>query len=403
MAHASEEAVAGDRVRVLQVLQHAALGGGTLLAMALAERLDPARYEVAIAAGCDLTPEGSLLEEMRAGGLRVFALEHMTRAVKPVRDVRAVWELGGLLASWRPEIVHTHGSKAKLLLPVAAQIGPAPVRIAHLHGWEWQPARGALEATAFTVAARLVAPTYHAMIATSHATRRQGLTRGVGHATQYEVVHPSIAPEEFAPARRAAIRREVRRDLGLADDAFVVGSVLRLAPQKAPEVLVRAAAAIASAQPHVRWVIVGGGPLEARVRGLVDALGLGEPALLVGPRRDVPRLLQAFDAFALSSAWEPFGLVYLEAAAAGLPVVGTRVDGAPEAVADGVNGVLVPPGRPDLLAQAIARLVNNPDLARAMGAAGVEHARQFTHERFVAEIGAIYERLLARQREGAQR
>ena len=403
MTRESEEAVAADRVRVLQVLQHAALGGGTLVAMTLAERLDPARYEVVIATGSDAAPEGNLLEEMRSRGLQVLALEHMGRALSPLRDARAAWELAAVLASRRPEIVHTHGSKPKLLLPLAAQIGPAPLRIAHLHGWEWQPARNALEAAAFTVETRLVAEAYHAMIATSHATRRQGLDRGVGHAAQYEVVHPSIDPGEFSPPERAAIRREVREELGLAGDAFVVASVLRLAPQKAPEVLIRAAAAVAPARPRVRWLLVGGGPLEPQVRRLVDGLGLSERVRLLGPRRDVPRLLQACDAFALSSAWEPFGIACLEAAAAGLPVVGTGVDGVPEAVADGVTGILVPPGRADLLAGAVIRLASDPGLARAMGAAGVAHARAFGHERLVRGVSAIYERLLAEGRERAQR
>lgn len=391
-----------DRVRVLQVLQHAALGGGTLVAMTLAERLDRDRYDVTIATGRDAGTEGSLLDEMRARGLRVVTLQHMSRAPGPKRDARAAWELGRLLASQRPEIVHTHGSKPKLLLPVAAQIGPAPIRIAHLHGWEWQPARHALEAAAFTAEARLVAEAYHAMIATSHATRQDGLDRGVGHPAQYEVVHPSIDPVQFAPRGHAALRRQVRDELGLARDAFVVASVLRLVPQKAPEVLIRAAV-MAAARPDIRWLVVGGGPLEPQVRELIDGLGLSERVRLLGPRRDVPRLLQACDAFALSSAWEPFGLVYLEAAAAGLPVVGTRVDGTPEAVADGETGILVPPGRPDLLAAAIMRIASDHGLARAMGAAGVAHVQRFEHDRFVREVAAIYDRLLAERRRGAQR
>ncbi len=385
-----------DRVRVLQLVQHAALGGGTLMAMVLAERLNPERYEVAMAVGPEAGGEGSLLEEMRARGIEVITIPHLCRRPDPLRDARAVWELAHVLTDRRPDIVHTHGSKPKLLLPPAARIAPVPVKVAHIWGWEWQPAKHAVERELFTMESRLVAHAYDALIACSAAMRREGLARGVGGPERYEVVLPSVDLTRFTPDGREEDRHAVRAELGIDDGAFVVASVTRLARQKAPLVLVAAAAAVSAAAPHVQWIIVGGGPLENAVRALVRELGLEDRVHLLGPRRDVPRLLRACDAFALSSSWEPFGIVYLEAAAVGLPVVGTAVDGAPEAVIDGETGILVEPGRPAKLAAAIMRLVADPELARRMGEAGMRRARQFGHERFVAGVEAVYERLLAR-------
>lgn len=390
--------MAHKRVRVLQVVQHSALGGATLMAMELARRLDPARWEVALAVGLDAGPEGSLLEEMRADGLQVIAVPDLCRRPNPQRDLRATLQLAHALRTWRPTIVHTHGSKPRFLLPAAAQLTPVPARVAHIWGWEWQPARTPAERLAYTLGAGLVCDAYDALIACSEAMRTQGLERGVGQPEQYDVVPPSVDLERFAPQGRDADRREVRAELGLADGEFVVASVLRLARQKAPELLVRAAALTTALPDPPRWLLIGGGADEARVRELITRLDLTRYVRLLGPRRDVPRLLRACDAFALVSAWEPFGIVYLEAAAVGLPTVGAAVDGVPEAIADGVTGILVPPGRPLELAAAVARLATDRDLARRMGAAGIEHARRFTPERFVGGVEAVYDRVLASPR-----
>ncbi len=165
----------------------------------------------------------------------------------------------------------------------------------------------------------------------------------------------------------------------------------------APLDLVRAAALVIAERPDARFLVVGGGPLERAVRAEVAAHGLEGKVLLLGPRRDVPTVLKASDLFALSSAWEPFGIVYLEAAAVGLPSVGTRVDGVPEAVEDGATGLLVEPGDPGALAQAILSLTDDPDLARRLAQAGTRRAQAFGSERFVAAVDNLYQRLVARR------
>ncbi|MGC9320166.1 MAG: glycosyltransferase [Armatimonadota bacterium] len=421
------------RVRVMQVIQHLSLGGATLMAMTLAERLDPARYSVVLAAGPGAGAEGSLADEVRHRGIELLPIPHLGRTISPLRDLQATWELAELMCAHRPQIVHTHGSKPKLLLPLAAQIAPVPVAVAHLWGWEWHPARTTTSASIvrapnaaapvslnagerpkaqggrrndgsitaggasllLALEARLITEWYDALIACSAAIRDEGLAHGVGSPGMYEVIWPSIDPDRFRPGD-ARSRHLVRRELRLPRDAVVVGSVMRLAPQKDPETLIRAAALVAPFRPHVHWLIVGGGPLEHRVRERVDRLNLADRVRLVGPRRDVPRLLRACDLFAMSSAWEPFGIASLEASAMGLPVVGTRVNGAPEAVIDGETGLLVPPGRYAALAAAVTRLADDPALLRRMGEAGRRHALQFTHERFVGAVEALYERLLCR-------
>jgi glycosyltransferase involved in cell wall biosynthesis len=125
----------------------------------------------------------------------------------------------------------------------------------------------------------------------------------------------------------------------------------------------------------------------------VAAYGIAEQTILTGLRRDVPELLATFDLFALSSLWEGLPRVLPQAMATGLPIVCTQVDGSAEAVSDGVNGFLTPPGQPQLLAARIIQLLDDVQLRTRLGRVGLERAPEFGAERMVAAIDALYREL----------
>jgi glycosyltransferase involved in cell wall biosynthesis len=173
-----------------------------------------------------------------------------------------------------------------------------------------------------------------------------------------------------------------------------VGTVTRLSPQKAPLDFVAAAAHVTAQRPDVHFVIVGDGPLRAEVETEIAALGITERIHLTGIRRDVPDLMHSFNVFALTSLWEGLPRVLPQAMAAGLPIVATAVDGNAEAVTDGVNGFLTPPGDPQAMASALLRLLENPALAAQMGEVGRIRAADFSAHKMVSDIAALYEALL---------
>jgi len=384
-----------ETIRVIQLVQHVALGGATLVAMALAEGLDPDRFEVTLAAGEGAGPEGNLLEEMRSRGIRVVTVPHLQRNPHPLQDARAVMALRDLLRDETPYIVNVHGSKTRLLLPLAAHFAPACIRVAHIAGWEWQAASSPLADVVLDEAARLGAGSWDAFIACSHATRDQGLARGIGSPEKHHPIWPPVDLDEFRPDRDPDERARVRAELGLRDDDFVIVSALRLARQKAPLDLLRMTRLVADRRPDARLLMIGGGPMEDEVRREIARLGLEGVVIMAGVRRDVPRLMRAANVFALLPAWEPFGMVFAEAGAVGLPTVGARVDGVPEAVADGESGLLVEPGDVAAAADAVLRIGDDAELATRLGEAGIRHAQRFGVERFVAETAQVYERLLA--------
>ena len=200
-----------------------------------------------------------------------------------------------------------------------------------------------------------------------------------------EVAPPAVP----AAAARAALGLD-----GDVDGALVVGTVGNFTAKKDQATLVRAVGRV----PGARLVLVGSGPLEHDLRVLVAHDGLAERVTFAGSRGDVADLLPAFDVFALSSRYEGLPIALLEAMAAGRPCVATRVGGIPEVVTDGVDGVLVPPGDPDALADALSALAADPDRRAALGSAAVTRAGDFRLDVAVERIAAVYDRVTGRTR-----
>jgi len=232
-----------------------------------------------------------------------------------------------------------------------------------------------------------------ALVVVAAADIRKGLDAGVGRPGQYCIIRSAIPLEIFTP--RPDDRRAVRRELGLPDDAPVVGNVGRFSAQKNPLEWVHVAAIIAGAAPQARFLLVGDGPLRPEVQALLEQTGLAGQVVLPGLRRDVARMLAAMDVFLLTSLWEGLPRVIPQALATGLPVVATRADGSAEAVEPGVTGYLCAPGDLECLAQRVLDLLAAPDLRAALGANGRRTAQQeFDLNAMIAKIDALYTRLL---------
>ncbi|MBI3076986.1 MAG: glycosyltransferase, partial [Deltaproteobacteria bacterium] len=185
----------------------------------------------------------------------------------------------------------------------------------------------------------------------------------------------------------------VRAELGVGPAAPLVGMIACLKPQKDPLAFVEVARRIAERLPRARFVLAGDGRLRPAVEAAVARAGLGARLRLLGWRRDVPRLLRALDLFVLTSRWEGLPLTYLEAMATGVPIVGTAVDGAPEAVHHGEQGLLCRPGDLDAMAAGAVEILQTPALAREMAARGMARAREFDRWKMLGAHEALYLRL----------
>jgi glycosyltransferase involved in cell wall biosynthesis len=365
------------RPRVLLLITLAEVGGAQAYVASLLPAL-AGRFEVVVAAH----GPGPLRAAAAAAGVRFVGLEHVRRPINPWRDVAGFVELVRLLRRERPDILHASSSKAGALGRLAAFAARVPIRIFTVHGWAFAACSGPASSL-YRWADRLVRPVTTVTICVSENERAAGIRAGACSAERTVVIRNAVSL-----GGRPRARHGTTRPLLIA-----VGRL------KAPKDFLTLVRAFALLPPHsFEALIVGDGPDRGTLEREVRRLGLENRVRLVGERHDVPDLLAAADVFVLSSVSEGLPVSVLEAMAAELPVVASRVGGLPELVLDGLTGLLVEPRNAAKLADALGLLVADPRLRRRLGAAGLKYAEShFDPQSFARAHVDVYADELARR------
>jgi glycosyltransferase involved in cell wall biosynthesis len=304
---------------------------------------------------------------------------------RPGVDPVLVVRLARWLRSHGVQLVHTHNRMALIYGAPAGRLAGAAV----VHTKHGNNPRGGTRLIAGNLAGRLV----HAFVAVSEETAAFARRRHEVDERRLRVITNGIELSRFHPA--PAGRARVRAELGIADDAWVVGTVGRIAAEKNHARLLRAVAPLLG--PAARLIVAGDGPLLPPLRELAASLGIAPSTHLLGVRRDVPDVLNALDVFAMSSDTEGLPLVVLEAMATGLPVVSTAVGGIANVVDEGDTGFLVPAADEAALRDRIARLQDDRAASRAMGdRARANAVTRYSAERMQRDYLELYARVLSR-------
>ena len=309
---------------------------------------------------CCLQRKGNLAPEVEALGLPVFELGYRRR-----RALSTIWALRCLLRDHRVRVIHTHLYECGVIGRIAAWLAGTPVRITHEHG------KTAWKKWYHRWFERLAVRGTDLRIAVSEDIRDLRLAQEHTPPDKIAVVGNAVEPSSFDLPEAA--RARMRGNLGLGSQVLV-GTVGRLVEAKAYDVLLRAAARVCAANPDVRFVVAGGGHLETDLLKLRDSLGLAERAAFLGTRDDIPEILAAVDIYVITSVREGLPVTLIEAMMAAKPIVSTSVGGIPEVLEDGSDGVLVPPGDEQALAEAILALAADRDRRRALGLKAREKA-----------------------------
>ena len=290
------------------------------------------------------------------------------------------------------DIVHSHLLKADMAVAACAFSARSRARlVSSKHNDEQVLRRGLVSRIHGWLGnrpARTIALSEHVLnfVAEHGRVRREKLVR----------VYYGLDPRPFAAAREQG--RGARAQFGFGEEDVLFVCVARFAPQKAHAVLLEAFARARAAEPRLALLLVGDDPYGTRrqeAEALARTLGLGPRCVFAGIRRDVPAILAACDGFVMASLWEGLGLVFLEAMAARLPVLATRVSAVPEVVEHERTGLLVPPSDAEALSQALVRLARAPAQRAQMGAAGSERVRDsFGLDRMVEETLTVYRSIL---------
>lgn len=386
-----------EPTRVLHIITRMIVGGAQENTLLSVEGLDSLpEYEVTLASGVDNGPEGDLLARARET-TRLIVVEELGRSINPLSDIKAFWKLYRLIRKGRYHIVHTHSSKAGVLGRIAAKLAGTPLIVHTLHSLVFHDYQPWVVNRLWRGMKKICAPMTDHFISVSAIISRKAIAAGIDEPGKFSTIYSGMELDWFLKADVDPVA--VRREFGIPEGAPVVGKIARLFPLKGHDQLLDAAPSIVERHPNVRFLLIGDGVLYERLRERAAGAGILDNFVFAGliDRERIPEVLSAMDVLVHTSLREGLARALPQALAMGKPCVSFDIDGAPEVVIEGETGYIVRPGDAGGLADAISRLLADPELRARMGEAGRRRVDPaFRAETMVEEISAVYRMLIDR-------
>lgn len=391
---------ANSPMRVLHIITRMIIGGAQ--ENTLYNCLDLVQQhgdEVLLLTGPETGPEGSLLEQGRAGGLAHGQVDSLRRAIHPTRDLQAFRDLKKAITQFQPDVVHTHSAKAGFVGRAAACSAKVPVVIHTVHGAPFHPYQSAAARQSFIQLERWAARRCHHLISVADAMTELMVQARVAGREKFSTIYSGMDVEPFRSSGQ--FREQARAALGFEKEHIVFGKIARLFHLKGHEYLIEAAAQAVRQNPNCRFLLVGDGLLRQRLTAQIDSLGLGKHFVFTGlvPPEEIPYYLSSMDCLVHTSLREGLARTLPQALIAGKPVISYDVDGAREVAINGQTGYLLPPQCIDELAGAILELAGDPAQRKKLGAAGAgQFTEQFRHQHMTDQIRLLYTQFLDKSR-----
>lgn len=355
------------------------LSGKTKALVDLALGMDRARYEPCVV--CFDIEDSPLASLLRAGSVPLLEVSIQDRL-----SFGNLWRMVRVIRKLRPDIVHCYNPRAMLYGGLAARFVGIKAVIGSLSAFACMvpDRRYAFLPQKLITASRKnrLRNRFVAMLVRRIAVVSQKLGEGFCSFNRISLSRLRLVPygvrtgEPAGSGTRESSRLSIRASLGLAPGDIVVGSVGRLVEQKDYPTQFRGFAAAWRAEPRLRMILVGDGPLRAELESLAQSLGIAERVSMLGYRSDVAKLFHAMDIFALASKFEPFGIAILEAKANGVPILSSAVNEIPDILSQGKCGKLFEASSAEGFANALLDLIRDPPGTRAMAAAAYREAEE---------------------------
>lgn len=355
---------------------------------------------VTLITGPGLGPEGSLEERAFRSGADVRLLPQFRRNLHPWRDWQSYRAIRRLLHELRPDLVHTHASKAGILGRWAA--GALGIPAVHtIHGASFHYGQSKVAYRLYQELERHAARSTDRFISVADAMTDQYVAAGIAPRDRFVTISSGFRVEPLLTPPRDP--QQLRRELGIAPGDVVIGKVARLFHLKGHEFVIAAARPLLERFPNIRFLFVGDGLLRAQYEQQLREQGIHDRFIFTGlvPPTQVPELIHAMDIVVHTSLWEGLARVLPQGLIAGKPVVSFAIDGAREVVIPGETGVLVPPQSVEGLVAALSQLVADEPLRQTMGASGrARFTEQFRHQTMTRRIREVYTDVLSRRSHG---
>ncbi len=368
-------------MKIVHIITRLIVGGAQENTLLSCEGQHARGHDVTLITGPEMGPEGSLMERARSTGYRVIELDDMRRAVMPIRDFRSFRTLIKTLRELKPDIVHTHSSKAGIIGRWAAYQAGVPVIIHTIHGLAFTASTNKAVNYFYRLAEKVTAPISSRIVCVADAMAEQSLAVDIGKRSQYITVYSGM---ETAPFLSPPVSREqVRASLNIAPDEVIVGTIARLFYMKGHEDLIAIAPELCRQFPKLRFMWVGDGLLREQYLRQIRELGLEDRFVLTGlvPPSRIPELVNAMDILVHPSRREGLARALAQGSLAGKPVITYDIDGNREALIPNRTGYLVNPFDVEGVKRALTDLLGSEVKRIRMGAEG----QRFVLERFGAD------------------
>ncbi|MBI5195840.1 MAG: glycosyltransferase family 4 protein [Nitrospirae bacterium] len=370
-------------IKIIRIIARLNIGGPAIHTILLSSELDKLGYKTILVKGTEGPREGSMTDLAESKGIKPVVIPELGREIGLKNDLIAFYKLYKLIKKEKPDIVHTHTAKAGTLGRQAAWLARVPVIIHTFHGHVLTGYFGKLKSWIFIQMEKGLANISTRIITLSEELKRELMGMGIGSAEKFETIPLGLKLAPFFDL--AKYRGEFRTEIGVSLDTLLIGIVGRLVPIKGHRQFLEGAKIITDRMKHagvtfyedllkkatdVKFVIVGDGELREELEEYAKKLGIADKVIFTGFRRDLQRIYADLDIVALTSFNEGTPVSIIEAMVGDKPVVAANVGGVSSLVKDGVTGFLVPPGRADLFADALIKLLSDALLRKKMGEAG---------------------------------
>ncbi len=392
------------KTKIVHIITRLDKGGSAETTLQVASLLNREKYEVFLAHGLSLESNMSVTEQnvleqdillAEKEGVRVFSIPSLVRRLSLKNDFLAFISIYRLIKRIKPDIVHTHTSKAGALGRLAAFLVKVPIIIHTPHGHVFHSYYGRIMTRLIVFVERILSLMTDKITALTNRERVEHLEQRIASFDKYVIIHSGIMLQKLMNMN---IDVEAgRREFDIPQDSTVLGVVGRLVSIKGHKYLVAAAEKIVKEFGNTFFVFVGDGNLESRLERQAESLGIRENIIFTGWRKDAVKIIALFDILVVPSLNEGMGKMLIEGMSLGKPVVASRVGGIIDLVKDGDDGILVPPKDSEALEGAILKLIRNKNLAKEMGRNGKAKVYpEYDTFVMVKQIEELYEELLSK-------
>lgn len=342
-------------------------------------------YEIFIAVGPTLNPPIDIKAFSVKSGIPLFYIKSLRRDSHPFWDCLAFFEILKVINEIKPDVLHTHTSKAGFIGRIAGRIAGVKVAIHMAHGHVFYGYFNNITSRIYVYLEKIAAKFTDKILTLTEIEKGEYLQEKIAPGDKIVTIPCGIDVDRFSASHNA-----VRNEFGISSDMPVIGWVGRAETVKGCEYFLRACQLIKKELPGVRFLVVGEGSLNGEMEKLAYSLDLSDEVKFTGYRTDMPEIMNSIDLLLHTPLNEGLGRVLLEAMTCEKPIVATNVGGIPEIVEHGIQGFLVPAGDYASMASESLKILKDSELAKSLGSAGRKKALNFSTEKMVQKIHNLY-------------